>query len=175
VIRVEGSADLVFVHPVAEIVQDASRSLTVPLSQPAFGSAIGRKPSEKEPGVADVRGDGLLAETLGADGALELGEPGLQLSDGQGLPTGWRGIGHSGSLGSLAARRAEPSAWWRSGCAPGAASPLRRASAWPWQAGAPRRCAGRCIRFFRSTRGVLRDGEVIAQVASQQRAASLQP
>jgi hypothetical protein len=80
---------------VGEIVQDAPRSLAVPLSHPAFGGAIGGKPSEKEPGVADVRGDGLLPETLGSDGAFELGEPGLQLSDGQGLPTGWRGIGHS--------------------------------------------------------------------------------
>ena len=53
--------------------------------------------------------------------------------------SGGRGIGHSGSLGSLATRRAEPSASWCSGCAPGAASPLRRTSAWPWQTGAPRR------------------------------------
>src|ERR1019366_8136231 len=130
-VRVEGSTDLGLVYPVGQIVQDAPRSVAVPLIHPAFGGALGGKPSEKDPGVADVRGDGLLPETLGADGAFELGEPGLQLSDGQGLPTGWRGIGHSGSLGSLAARRAEPSASWCSGCAPRAASPLRRASAWP--------------------------------------------
>ena len=83
-------------HPMGEIVDHASRSLAVPLGHPAFGSAIGGKPSEKEPSAGDVRLDRRLPETLAADGAFELGEPCLQLSDGQGLAAGRRGICHAG-------------------------------------------------------------------------------
>jgi hypothetical protein len=92
VICVEGGADLLLFHQMGEIVQNASGSLAIPLGHPAFGSAIGGKPPEKEPGAGNVRDDRRLPEPLAADGVFELGEPGLQLSDGQCVRTGYRGI-----------------------------------------------------------------------------------